>query len=104
MKMNKSEKYQIYVFGRGHVVIAEKIEPVDGWYTLDGGSTIRAWGTQNGLGELAQGPTKETVLDAIPYGIDIPEESIHGIWRVSVDSEQVWAEALKTADEKLLTK
>jgi hypothetical protein len=36
--------------------------------TLTGASTVRRWGTTQGLGQLAQyGPTKDTVLD--PCGV-----------------------------------
>ena len=33
---------------------------------LDNGFNIRVWGTTKGLGELVDGPLKDTKLDAVP--------------------------------------
>lgn len=35
--------------------------------SLDNGFNIRKWGTTKGLGELVNGPLKDTVLDPIPH-------------------------------------
>jgi hypothetical protein len=34
--------------------------------TITDASVVRIWGTKNGIGDLANGPTPDTVLDPIP--------------------------------------
>ena len=56
----------IVVLQRGWVVIGD-LEKIGDYFTLRNGSTIRVWGTTNGLGQIAKnGPTSSTKLDAIP--------------------------------------
>ena len=56
---------QICILNRGWVVIGI-LSKEDNYYHLKDGYVIRRWGTNYGLGEIAEnGPTKETVLDKI---------------------------------------
>ena len=52
----------IAVLDRGFVYVGECSFAGD-WLTIDKAKNIRVWGTKNGLGELRDGPLKETVLD-----------------------------------------
>jgi hypothetical protein len=76
----------IIQFGVGHAVVGkfEKQETMLG-PTLRSiqAATIRRWGTTKGIGELENGPLKETNLDPIPSGIEIPMSSLVGVWRLS---------------------
>jgi hypothetical protein len=53
---------RIVVCDRGWVVVGE-YAATDTEIVLTDASVIRRWGTSKGLGELRNGPTKETVLD-----------------------------------------
>lgn len=57
---------RILVLQRGWVVVGSYSEDGDECVLRDA-SVIRRWGTTKGLGELANGPLKDTVLD--PAGI-----------------------------------
>jgi hypothetical protein len=84
---------KIYAFGRGNVVVGE-MTLKDGW--LEGtGATIRKWGTQSGLGQLADGPLSDTILDPIPHGLRIPLGSLYGEWLLSEVGQKKFAAALK---------
>ena len=99
---------KIYVFGRGHVVIAPivKVQEVDGFdaFPLKTGYTIRKWGTSHGIGQLATGPTKETIIDAIPYGMNVPVGALHTTVNLSEDKKSLekWEDAFKKADSEFL--
>ncbi len=55
---------QIVVADRGFVYVGKVT--VDGDHaTITNARNIRKWGTSNGLGELVDGPTKDTVLDQV---------------------------------------
>lgn len=57
-------KIKILVLDRGFVVIAlMKPHPTRAFWFRARTRTIRLWGTTNGLGQLAGGPTGKTVLD-----------------------------------------
>jgi hypothetical protein len=43
--------------------------------TLKGAKVIRRWGTDHGLGELANGPKKETVCDDLGF-VAIPQKPL----------------------------
>lgn len=53
----------ICVLDRGFVYVGE-ISWSGDWLTIANARNIRVWGTNNGLGELRNGPTGETKLDA----------------------------------------
>lgn len=54
----------IVVLDRGFVYVGKVT--VDGdWCCIENAKNIRVWGTTNGLGELVNGPTKSTKLDAV---------------------------------------
>lgn len=55
-------EYKIVVLQRGWVVIG-KMERDGSQCKLHKASVIRNWGTKKGLGELSEGPKKDTVLD-----------------------------------------
>lgn len=57
---------KICVLERGWVLVGI-LEKDGDEYLLLKGNVIRRWGTTKGLGQLAiEGPTSETILDAIP--------------------------------------
>lgn len=86
---------KIIAFGRGHVVVAEVADTKADFLRLDNAATIRVWGTSTGLGELANGPLSNTVLDAIPYGLEIPASAVHGFWNVSEAGQKKFSDLLK---------
>ena len=54
----------IVVLDRGFIYVGKVT--VDGdWCVIENAKNIRVWGTTNGLGELVNGPTKTTKLDAV---------------------------------------
>lgn len=54
----------IVVLDRGFVYVGTVT--VDGdWCLIADAKNIRVWGTTKGLGELVNGPTKDTKLDAV---------------------------------------
>jgi hypothetical protein len=54
----------IVVLDRGFVYVGRVT--VDGdWCVIDGAKNIRIWGTTKGLGELVNGPLKDTKLDNV---------------------------------------
>jgi hypothetical protein len=63
--MNFAEQtLAILVIEAGHVLIARVQGGADGTLRAYNARTIRSWGTTKGLGELYDGPTKDTILDA----------------------------------------
>jgi hypothetical protein len=54
---------RILVLQRGWVVVGDYTEEGDEC-VLRNASVIRRWGTSKGLGEIVNGPTENTVLDA----------------------------------------
>jgi hypothetical protein len=61
-KPDPTGEVRIVVLQRGWVVIGYYTEDGDE-VTVEQASVIRVWGTTKGLGELVDGPTKNTVLD-----------------------------------------
>lgn len=56
---------RIIVLDRGFVYIGN-VAIIDGdWLLIENAWNIRHWGTTRGLGELVDGPTRNTVLDAV---------------------------------------
>lgn len=54
----------IVVLDRGFVYVGDVCEK-DGMLIITKAKNIRYWGTKNGLGELQNGPLKETKLDDV---------------------------------------
>jgi hypothetical protein len=61
---NVEPEIKIVILDRGFVFVGYVTQTETEMY-IDKARCIRKWGTTNGLGELKNGPTKETVLDAI---------------------------------------
>lgn len=55
--------FSIVVADRGWVWVGS-VEHDGEWCVISGAKCIRQWGTKSGLGELVNGPTTKTVLDA----------------------------------------
>jgi hypothetical protein len=55
---------QIVVLDRGFVYVG-KVQIVDQFVNITEARNVRVWGTTNGLGELVNGPTKDTKLDQV---------------------------------------
>jgi len=89
--MSDQHPYRICVLDRGFVVIARcpDLLTVALYLELKNSRTIRSWGTSDGLGQLTQGPTDQTVLDA---EIDREVVPVRAILRV-IDVEQAPWEA-----------
>jgi hypothetical protein len=106
---DKQGKFEVISFGVGNDIVA----PVDAmtqidrmghiWLQIDSAATIRNWGTQHGLAQIAaNGPTSQTELDAIPFGLMIPLGAIHMIIRVNDKVEDKWQSKFDDAEKKLL--
>jgi hypothetical protein len=54
---------KIVVLDRGFVYVG-RVEHDENWLTIRNAKNIRYWGTSKGLGELVNGPLKDTKLDA----------------------------------------
>ncbi len=54
---------QIVVIDNGFVHVGD-CSLTDGILSIDDCKNIRKWGTAHGLGQLASGPTKDTVFDS----------------------------------------
>lgn len=63
---------RIVVIDNGFVFVCKKYTEENDRVSLIEARCIRIWGTKNGLGQLATGPTSETVLDDM-----IPVISVH---------------------------
>lgn len=55
---------KIVVLDRGFVYVG-RVEQGEDWLTIRNAKNIRIWGTTKGLGELVNGPLKDTKLDAV---------------------------------------
>lgn len=80
---------KIFVLDRGFVYVGRMVTPAyDGdQYHIENAYNIRYWGTKNGLGELVNGPLKDTKLDKVGT-VHIPERAIIHIIDVV---ESAWA-------------
>jgi hypothetical protein len=54
---------QIVVIDNGFVHVGDCSRLPDGTLRIDACKNIRVWGTDKGIGQLAAGPTTETVVD-----------------------------------------
>lgn len=106
----------ILAFGRGKVILFHRddTEYVEDdfvyWVRVKKAWTIRNWGTEWGLGQLStNGPTSETILDAIPHGLLIPVGeknggggAIHGIWECTDAATKAFKKPCEESDKQLL--
>ena len=106
---NGFEGTVIVAFGRGKVVLChgKDTEYVDdgtvNWVRIKKGWTVRNWGTEHGLGELStNGPTSNTILDAIPHGILVPTAALHGMWICTEQSIKGFVGPCDKSDQQLL--
>ncbi len=77
----------IAVLQRGWVMVGRRYS--DGvQVTMSSASVIRRWGTTKGLGQLADGPTDETVLE--PCRLPYRYHELQEIFTQEVD-QQAWA-------------
>lgn len=76
----------IVVASAGWVFVGETVAQQDERHlVLRRASTIRAWGTTRGLGELARGgPLSGTTLD--PVGVVLLEKPTHVLFRIPCDN------------------
>ena len=68
---------QIYVLDRGWVYVGQGEKTGDLW-RIRNARNIRVWGTTKGLGELVDGPTDKTKLDAVGE-ILVPDRAVISI-------------------------
>lgn len=82
---------KIFVLDRGFVYVGRVIDDEDGcnYVRIDNAFNIRYWGTKKGLGELVNGPLKDTKLDQVGT-VRIPERSLIHIIEVN---QQSWQKA-----------
>lgn len=74
---NANGQLQIVVLPRSHVVVGNLYAETGDDCRLENASTVRRWGTSNGLGQLASnGPQAETKLD--------PEGTIYFSYRAII--------------------
>ena len=65
LKCETLKGYAIVVLDRGFVYVGD-CEVDDNWCVITNARNVRAWGTDRGLGQLAQdGPTEKTKLDVV---------------------------------------
>lgn len=85
-----TSKIQIIVLDRGFVFVG-RVKQDENFIYIEDAKNIRKWGTENGLGQLRTGPTKETVLDDTGV-IRAPVRA----WIFSIDcDETAWLPHLK---------
>lgn len=80
-----SGSIKIVVADRGFVYVG-CVEESDDFVKLTNAKNIRYWGTKNGLGELVNGPLKETKLDTVG-SLKIPIRAVISI--IDVD-QKAW--------------
>ena len=68
--MNK----QLVVLQRGYVLVG--VPDHREYFQLDNVSVVRRWGTDQGVGQLVNGPTRNTVLDPIPGTVEIGDTAL----------------------------
>jgi hypothetical protein len=71
----------IVVADRGFVYVG-KVDIDDQWCVVTNAKNIRYWGTTKGLGELVNGPLKETKLDDVGV-VRIPMRAVISIIEVN---------------------
>lgn len=86
-----NQDIEIAVLDRGFVFVGRITRvPEEDCFYIEDAMNIRQWGTERGLGQLRNGPTKETVLD--PSGtIRVPNRAL----LFTVDTDPLaWADKL----------
>lgn len=73
----------IVVADRGFVYVGHA-EIEDDWCVVKNAHNIRVWGTTKGLGELVNGPTARTKLDAVGT-VRIPMRAVISIINVNTE-------------------
>ena len=77
----------IVVLDRGFVYVGDVVIEGD-WCVMTNARNIRHWGTKNGLGELVNGPLKETKLDFVG-SLRAPLRAVISIIDVDVDKWKI---------------
>jgi hypothetical protein len=87
---------RILVLDRGFVFVCRCPDPRDAGFWLDVTDcrTVRAWGTEHGLGQLYGGPTNKTVLDALVPRKCVPVRAVLDTFEVD---QSAWAPHLLAA-------
>jgi len=79
----------IVVLDRGFVYVGN-VTVDDNWCVITGAKNIRVWGTTKGLGELVNGPLKDTKLDTVG-SVRAPMRAVISI----IDANgEAWAKSL----------
>lgn len=94
--MDTEVAIRILVIDRGFVLVGRCIPPetVGLWLTVTDCRVIRRWGTTQGLGELINGPTANTMLDAMVAKETIP---VRAVLRVLEVDQAGWEPHLSAA-------
>jgi hypothetical protein len=90
--MEPQKDIRIVVHQRGWVLVGEYSQDGDKC-RLDNAAVIRRWGTTKGLPELADGPTRDTVLDRVPGGQPVNFHVLTGLFTIGCNPEK-WAPVL----------
>jgi hypothetical protein len=88
-KMALTSEYQIVVLQRGWVVVG-RMSKDDMYFIIDDAAVIRDWGTTKGLGQLRNGPTSNTILDAA--GV-VKAHELTVVFTIDTDRDK-WADVL----------
>lgn len=90
----EKDPIRILVLDRGFVLVCRCPEPMEHmfWMEVADSRVIRRWGTTNGLAELVNGPTENTILDAICRKETIP---VRAVLRVLEVNQAKWENHLK---------
>jgi hypothetical protein len=96
----------IFVCDRGLVVYGQDAEVCDelafAW-RLNASTTIRRYGTTEGLAQLKDGPTGDTVLDTVCIRT-LPFRSVIDIIHLTKKGEKNWREKVKLPDGEKIKK
>jgi hypothetical protein len=87
--MNEKEVVKIVVLQRGWVCVGRFSKDGD-QCKLEDAYIIRNWGTQQGLGELRNGPLKDTVLD---YAGTVSFNELTTV--LMIDCDDSWLEQMR---------
>jgi hypothetical protein len=80
---NKTLGACLVVATNGHVWAAKTVELDERFAHLNTARIVRTWGTTQGLNELVNGPTKNTVLDAIAPVVSVANIALIALIPVS---------------------
>ena len=82
---------KIVVINNGFVMVCKGFTKHAEGVTLTNARCIRVWGTTDGLGQLVNGPTPKTVLDARIPIVEVPMHQVLFTFEVSPGQ---WEESL----------